>query len=49
MLSTACDSYITDIYAFNHAHIVWAVALAGGKRNMKVASHGTQSFPIERA
>jgi hypothetical protein len=49
MLPTARDSYVTDIYAFNHAHIVWAVALAGGKRNMKVASHGTQSFRIERA
>ena len=35
VLSTACNLYITNISAFSHAHIVWVVAFAGVKRNMK--------------
>jgi hypothetical protein len=35
MLSTAYELYFTNVYAFSHAYIVWGVAFACGKRNMK--------------
>lgn len=48
-LSSAFGLYFANVYSFSHACIIWDLAFAGGKRNVKAGSYGTRSYRIERA